>query len=225
MIFRMLWWRIRYGARYLAWRIETRVAEWRTLYGVKVGVAAVLDDQIAARAFDRVGAALGLIAEYEPRRLRRITRDIQHIWVRRAAYAPAYYVEELRQCVVDREFLTAEDTAPAMVAVAIVHEATHARLFKNRIPYTEAIRPRIEALCDEQSAAFARHLPDGESLAHRIVHGRPADPAHWSTDNLDRRLVQAKHLEIEAARKELEDSDLPLWLKKVLRRVIRSRAA
>lgn len=225
MILRMLWWRIRYAVWYLAWRMEAGIAEWRTLYGVKVGVAFVLDEQSGARAFEKIEAALGLIARYEPRRLRRIARDMQHVWVRRDAYAPAYYVEELRQCVIDRNFLTAEDTAPAMVAVAIVHEGTHARLFKNRIPYTEAIRARIEAVCDKESAAFARRLPDGESLARRIVAGRPGDPTHWSNDNLNRRLVEARHLEIAAARKELEDSDLPLWLKKLVRRVIRSRAA
>src|SRR6266542_5713544 len=214
MILRMLWWRIRYAVWYLAWRIEFGVAQWRTLYGVNVGVAPMRDDQIKARAFEKVAAALDLIAEYEPRRLRRIARDIQGVWVRRAAYAPAYYIEALRLCVIDRKFVTPEDTAPAMIAVALVHEATHARLFRNKIPYTEAIRPRIEAVCDEQSAAFARRLPDGESLARRILEGRPADPSHWSNDNLDRRLVEARYDEVEAVRQELEDSDLPPWLKR-----------
>jgi len=225
MFLRVLWWRIRYAVWYLGWRIEFGLAKWHTVHGVRVGLAAVLDEQLGLRAFESVQAALDLIAEYEPRRMRRIARDIQRIWIRRAAYAPAYYLTELSLCVLDRNFVTAEDTPATMIAVAIVHEATHVRLFKRKILYAEALRPRIEAICDAQSAVFARHLPDGESLSRRILEGRPADASHWSDDNLDRRLVDARHTEVAAVRQELEDSDLPNWLKRVLRRVIRSRAA
>jgi hypothetical protein len=224
MILRILWWRIRYAAWYLGWQILFRVAPSRTLHGITVGLQPAWEEHIEGRAFERVEAGLSLIAEYEPRRLRRIGRDIR-IWVERTAYAPAYYVEALRLCVIDRTFVTADDTAPAMIAVAVVHEATHARLFRRNIPYAEAIRPRIEAICDTQSAAFARRLPEGESLARRILQQGPADVTHWTSDNLDRRWRDAKHAELVAVRQEVEDSNLPGWLKRLMRRVLLSRAA
>jgi hypothetical protein len=225
MFLRVIWWRIRYAAWHLGWQIEFGLASWRTFHGLRVGLAPVLDEQLGLRAFEQVEAALNLVAEYEPRRMRRIASDIHRIWIKRAGYAAAYYLTELSLCVLDRNFVTAQDTPADMIAVAIVHEATHARLFKRRIPYAESLRPRIEAICDAQSAVFARRLPNGEALSRRILEGRPADASHWSNDNLDRRLLEARHTEIAAVRQELEDSDLPDWLKRMLRRVIRSRAA
>jgi len=225
MILRMLWWRIRYAAWYVGRQILFWLAPSRTLHGLTVGLQPSLDGQVDARAFEKIEAGLGLIAAHEPRRLQRISRDLKRIWVERTAYAPAYYVEELRLCVIDRTFVTADTTAPAMIAVAVVHEATHARLFRRNIPYAEAIRPRIEAIYDAQSAGFAQRLPGGEALSRRILEQRPTDPTHWASDNLDRRWVDARRAELVAARHELEDSPLPEWLKRLLRRVISSRAA
>jgi len=225
MLLRLLWWRIRYGVWYLDWRISFAIARGSTLHGVKVKLAPVLDEEIGTRALEKVEAALDLIAEHDPRRMSRIARDLRWIWIQRAAYAPAYFIKELRLCVLDRAYIVADSTPPAMIAVSIVHEAAHARLFSRDIPYPAPARPRIEAVCDAQSAEFARRLPDGEPLVRRILEGRPADVTHWSDDKLDRRMADAKHAEFEATRQELEASDLPAWLKRMLHKMIRSRAA
>jgi len=106
--------------------------------------------------------------------------------------------------VIDRAWLTG-DTTPDRVAAAIIHEATHARLYRDRIPYAEA-------------------LPEGAALAERIRKGG-ADPDHWSDVNLARRSRTARQDAIRSAREEMEASDLPNWVKKILRRLGRFRAA
>ena len=225
LFLRTVWWRIRYAVWYVGWRIIRATATWRTMHGVKVGLAPQLDHQLGIEALNRVEAAFALIARYAPRRLSRISRDIRFFWVRRAAYAPAYFIQSTKVCVLDRTFLTAPDTTPALITAALIHEATHARLESAGIKYSESARARIEAICDAQSAEFALRLPDGGALHRRIIDGRPADATYWSDQNLDRRVIEARVAELEATRQEVEQADLPIWLKNLLRRVIRSRAA
>ena len=222
---RIIWWRIRYAVWYVGSRIMLAIANWRTMHGVKVGLAPLLDEELGSRAFERVQAAFDLIAEHAPRRINRIARDIRFFWIRRAVYAPAYFIQSTKVCVLDRNFLTAPDTTPALIAAAVIHEATHARLENRGIQYSEPARPRIEAICDAQSVDFAQKLPDGGSLCRQLIEGRAADLTHWTDQNLSRRMMEAKHTELQAAREELDQSDLPTWLKRILHRVLRSRAA
>ena len=215
---RVLWWRFRYALWRLPWRLMFSVAHWRTFDGIRVGVFDVWEDRIEAQVFEKIEAAFKLMAAYEPRRLQRAARDIRRLWITRAAYAAAYYLQAWDMCVIDVKFVTDEHTTPAKVAAVLVHEATHARLFKCGIRYTEAARHRIETLCVAESAFFARKLPDGEALARYVVECHPSDPGHWSDDNLNRQMLDAKL-------QEVEEASLPPWLKRVLRRVLVSRAA
>ncbi len=220
---RVVWWRIRSVLWHLLWRVQLRLFPARSFHDIKVSLYAVLDERTEAECFARVEAALDLIARYDRRRLRTIRRSLDRIWIRRTTYAAAYYIDATRLCVIDRAFLTG-DTTPDRVAAAIIHEATHARLYRHKIPYAEALRPRIEAICDEESAAFAARLPEGAALAERIRKGG-ADPDHWSDINLARRSRTARQDAIRSAREEMEASDLPNWVKKILRRLGRFRAA
>jgi hypothetical protein len=175
--------------------------------------------------FQRIEAALQLLADHEPLRLKRFRRDIRRILIKRAGYAPAYYLHALRVCVLDREFVTADGTTASWIAVALVHEATHARLEGRKITYVEELRPRIESVCDAQTVVFARRLPDGESLAQRIIETQPTSASHWSNDNLDRRLFEAGKADRLDAFHRFENSEAPEWLKRIVRRIGRSRAA
>jgi hypothetical protein len=194
------------------------VAHWRTLHGIRVGVFDVWEDRDEAQVFERIEAAFELMAAYEPRRLKRAARDIRRLWITRAAYAAAYYLKAWDMCVIDVKFITDEHTTPAKLATVFVHEATHARLFNCGIRYTEAARHRIEAVCVAESAFFARRLPDGEALARYVVECHPSDTGHWSDDNLNRRMLDARL-------QEVGETSLPRWLKRFLRRVLVSRAA
>ena len=219
----MLAW-IVYGLRYGAWRVSFAMARGGTVHGVRVKLAPVLHEEVGTRALQKVSAALNLIAEYDPRRMRRIARDMPWIWIQSSAYAPASFRDHARLCTLDREWVAAQENSPALIAAVLVHEATHARLFRRNIPYPEGARARVEALCDAQSAAFARRLPDGEGLARRMLDRRP-DETYLSDETLHRRLSDAKPRDLDATRKDIEDSDLPAWLKKLLLRLVRLRAA
>jgi hypothetical protein len=216
--FRFLWWRFRYYLWHLNWRIMFRIAEWRTLHGIPVGVYGAWEEDLEREVFTKIEASLALVAEYVPHQLRRAARDLRRIWVRRAAYAVGYYVEYWGMCVLDLKFVADKQTSPAKLATVIVHEATHAHLFRCGIPYTETSRHRIETVCVAESAFFARRLPDGEELAKYVETCHPSDLNHWSNENLDRRML-------EAQLEELQEASLPSWLKRYLRRVILSRAA
>ena len=217
-ILRVLWWRIRYAVWHLNWRLMFSVAHWRTLHSIRVGVFNVWDERLEAEVFTKIAAALALLGAYEPRRLRRAARDIRRLWIKRTTYATAYYLEAWDMCVIDVTFATDEHTTPAKLAAVLVHEATHARFFNSGIRYTEPTRHRIEARCVAESVSFARTLPDGEELARYLLESHPSDVGHWSDDNLNRRMLDARV-------QEVEEASLPPWLKRILRRVLVSRAA
>ena len=63
-------------------------------------------------------------------------------------------------CVIDERFVVDEGTTPEMIASVIVHEATHARLFRMGIGYEEGRRARVEQVCLRRELAFAAKLPD-----------------------------------------------------------------
>ena len=65
-------------------------------------------------------------------------------------------------CQIDTRYCLAETTTPELLAAVIVHEATHARLWRRGIRYEEAQRPRIEEICVRREIAFAAKLPNGE---------------------------------------------------------------
>jgi hypothetical protein len=223
--FRLGWWRVRWAGWYLGWRISLAMAPGRMIQGVRVKLGPLLDNAVGAHVLELVELALNLIAQYDPRRMRRIARDIRCIWIHQAAYADAFFIEDLRLCVLNRGYVTARDTAPDMIAATIVHEAVHARLQSRNIQYVEPLRARVERLCDAETLAFARRLPGGESLAHRIIESRPTDEATWSDESLHRRLADGKRIDLAATGKEIDDSNLPACLKRFLHRLVRWRAA
>jgi hypothetical protein len=116
-----------------------------------------------------MAAALGLIAEYQPHRVRRLPRDMDVIWVRehtmcRAAF---YGWPDLRACVLDDFFV---GTFPeAQIASSIVHEGIHARLRSAGVPWSncQSARAREERLCREAELSFGLAIPNGEAVAER----------------------------------------------------------
>jgi hypothetical protein len=53
---------------------------------------------------------------------------------------------------------------PELLASTIVHEATHARLWRMGFRYEEEARPHVEAICVRRELAFSAKLPDGEQV-------------------------------------------------------------
>jgi len=106
----------------------------------------------------RIHDALHLIREYAPRRHERIRRDVRRFIIL-AAGGPQYW-PGVDAITLTRRMLVSEPTEE--VALVIVHEATHARLYSMGIRYLPAMRERIERACVRAEVAFAKELPDAE---------------------------------------------------------------
>jgi len=115
----------------------------------------------------RVANALALIGTHDPNRMRRIQRDLSAIlvWPLVSPGAGAEYHPTERVCALYSKDI--KDKHSALVALSIVHEATHARLAAIAVTWENIAR--IEAICLRQELAFAERLPGGERLVAHLA--------------------------------------------------------
>jgi hypothetical protein len=128
--------------------------------GLWVGV----DDPKREPVLERLRAALVLVKTYDPLRYRRLTRDLKRIWATPLHGPRACFYYRLDACVVNPRYVLAATTTPEILASTIVHEATHARLWKMGFRYQEEARPREEAICVRRQAVFSLKLPHGKQV-------------------------------------------------------------
>lgn len=144
-------------------KILVRVATSRIIDGLWVGVlgGAGKSEQIV----DRVATALTLIKRYDPHRYHRTLSDLDGIvvWLLYDV-AVGRHDPKLNMGEIDIRFVLDESTTAELIAATIVHEATHARLKRCGVGYSESVRQRIEAVCFRQEMHFARKLPDGTQI-------------------------------------------------------------
>jgi hypothetical protein len=134
----------------------------------------------AERVLPRVEDALSLIKTYDRARYDRMGRDLDRIWVRLLTSGAAQFSPRLWACMLDERFVTADTTDTAQLAAVIVHEATHARLWRYGFGYDEAERQRIEAICLRRELAFARTLPDGQGVRQAAEDVLAISPSYWT---------------------------------------------
>ena len=207
------------GARALALveRVMLATSEHRELFGVPVYVF-LRDQDASEHVFTRVSGALGCLREFDDRRLVRLRKDIRLIWVRRLYGFLGQFNPQLAACELDENYVLRLATTPEILASTIVHEATHAHLAKRGVRTTAAARPRIERLCHRAELAFARRLPDPNSVVAKVEAWRTVPDDFWSDAARTRRALTARF----AAAKELGG---PQWLTKGLRRLVAWRRA
>jgi hypothetical protein len=145
-------------------RLADRIGLWmssaRNVDGLWVGAFTKQDESVQQRVED----ALELMKQRSPLHYCRIVRSLDRIWTN---LTPGYfgnYSRLLNACILDERFVLDEKTTPELIASVIVHEATHARLERWGIPYEEAKRPRIEAICLRRELNFVSGLPGCEHL-------------------------------------------------------------
>lgn len=175
-----------------------RLSAGRSIDGLWVGT---YYQENAEQAFRRVREALCLIKTYDRPKYGRLRRDLDRIWVRPlTSSGVAQFNPALRACLLDERFVLDDTRDAEFVAAAIVHEATHARLWNRGIRYDEAVRQRVEGICMRRELALARKLPDG----HRVrqwAEDTLAIPASYWTDeaardrSLQGRIEALQHLE------------------------------
>ncbi len=123
-----------------------------------------------------VRKSMTLIQELDPRRHRRICRQLKHI-VNVPLVSAGLYGHDLRMCVVDADkiFFRTYENNIRMLACILIHEATHGVLEDKLILYTKEKRERIEGLCHKEEFRFAKRLEPG--WAERYVG--PFRPELW----------------------------------------------
>jgi hypothetical protein len=158
----------------------------------------------------RLEEALQLISLYDPIRYKRLIRDLDRVWVMRLAGTSARFEPKLYACILDQVFLSADSSTREIIAAAIVHEATHARLWRAGIRYDQAIRRRVETACVRRELAFAGKLPNGQGVRERAEWKLKvcADDEYWTDQVKTQRFVEA-HVNA------LRELGLPNWLIRV----------
>jgi hypothetical protein len=141
-----------------------RILEWAWLKAIDRRTVDGLLIAGEKEHIDKVVQALSLICIHDPIRYRRLTRDLQRIWV---TVLPGYrgsFVQATWTCELEERFVGDDETTPELVSSVIVHEATHARLARVGISYEENSRPRIERACIKQQLVFGGKLPRGNEI-------------------------------------------------------------
>ena len=134
----------------------------------------------AERVLPRVEAALGLIKTHDRQRYDRIVADLDRVWVRLLTTYVAQFSPSWSACFLDERFVLGETTDTAHIAAAIVHEATHARLWRCGFGYDEEVRQRVEAVCVRREVAFANKLPEGERIRAVAAEALALSPSYWT---------------------------------------------
>jgi hypothetical protein len=135
----------------------------------------------AERVLPRVEAALGLIKTHDRQRYDRIVADLDRVWVRLLTTYVAQFSPSWSACFLDERFVLGDTTDAAHIAAAIVHEATHARLWRCGFGYDEEVRQRVEAVCVRREVAFANKLPDGERIRAVAAEALALSPTYWTS--------------------------------------------
>jgi hypothetical protein len=146
-----------------------------------IEIATLFRDKKGLIVFSKVNQALNLISEFDPRRYLQIRRDVKKIWVFFARPAAGVWMDKLQMCILDRDFYCHNNASASRMTLTIVHEATHARLCKLKIKYTEDIRDRVERICIKSEIAFAKRLPDGQKLVE-MAESKLKRPKSFYTD-------------------------------------------
>jgi hypothetical protein len=166
---------------HLLLRLRLLVCERRVVDGISL---AALPDQFDDRtSLDRIEEALALIHRYDPRRYRRLQRDIGLIGIWLLPGYLGFFDDKAQSIAIDRRFVMCIETTPAMIASVIVHEACHARLWSLGFDDQESRRSRIEVLCQRQELLFAKKLND-----HALVNWTSAWDANAAMS--DRQLAE-----------------------------------
>ena len=167
-------------------RIGLRLSTVRDIDGVWVGAFTNQDEPVLRR----VAAALQLMKQQSPLHYSRVIRNLDRIWITTLPDARAQYSCRLNACELDERFVVADETTPEVIASAIVHETTHARLERYGVAYDEAKRHRIEAICLRRELNFVSGLAGCGALQEELRRSRSMEVA-WRAQQLLEKLCQS----------------------------------
>jgi hypothetical protein len=136
--------------------------------GFPVSVINTRPDIETGAILRRLESVLDLIAATDPRRYRRLQRDLAGFRVERFACRGAFFPAE-RACLTELTFLANASFNDGQIAASIVHEGMHARVHAAIRRPRGDFRAREERLCRLAELEFGRRLsqPDGAAVVER----------------------------------------------------------
>lgn len=149
-------------------RLQGWASEERNIRGFSVTVVNSRPDIDTAAVFQRMDAALGLIAQWQPLAFRRMQGDFARILVQRYPCRAAYYPDS-RTCLIELTFSVNPEFTVAQIASSIVHEGVHARVRQMCTTYDPDRLPREERLCRKAELNFGLSVPGGEAVVTRAL--------------------------------------------------------
>lgn len=188
--------------RYGVLRLMMRGAPSVRLRGLEI--VNLLDSSHSAELFRKVDGALRLIETHDPQRAGRLRRDLKRIVFLETG--PEYW-PSADACVL-------HDVIPLStlcVALLIIHEATHARLWQAGVRYNIMTRERVEKACAAAELAFLDRVPNSDEM--RLSTEQKLEQAWWTGEALYHR-----HSD------ELEAIAAPMWIRRLYRRFYRPAA-
>ncbi len=198
----------------LSTRIMLRFSKSRYLDGLWIGTWEMEAEPI----LQRIEEALLLIKRSDRIRYDRLLRDLDRVWVLLLPSSIAIFEYAIYTCEIDTRYCLDETTTPELLAAVIVHEATHARLWRRGIGYEEAQRPHIEEICIRREIAFAAKLPNGEAVREQAERSLAfcATGEYWTSAAFRERYI-------EGGVEVLRYMGAPGWLGRIFRWLLVNR--
>lgn len=137
------------------------------VHGIEV-VVSRSEPSVTARVA-RVREALDIVAQYDPERYRVLKEHLHRVVVWNLGSGQAAYHMSLDHCEINTDFVDAASTRAEQIALALVHEATHARLHHESKTFTEGDDAHQERICIAEELGFARNLPESEFRTDAIA--------------------------------------------------------
>lgn len=149
------------------------------MHGVPVW-APLVNHRDRARLVAHLGESLDLLQSYSPQRYARVHRSVKGFLIYGTDDGRASYLSDDRVCRLGERFVLDSTTPVSAIAVTVVHEATHGRLFDLGIGYEEPIRHRVEHVCIRAALQVARKLPDTQDEVDRCRAQLTLDASDFS---------------------------------------------
>jgi hypothetical protein len=163
-------------------RKGTRYIERKHEIGQFDGIALVDPDDYTPYFTKIITEALQLLKDTDTRRFQRVQRHIRTIVNCTRPLGGGAYFNETRTCEFEFRVPRSGHDVPfytAWYACALVHEATHGRLYSRGIAYTPENRTRIEKLCVTEEQRFARRLKVAPEVLAWLQRSQTFDPRRW----------------------------------------------
>jgi hypothetical protein len=153
----------------------------------------------------KLTSALDLIALHAPIRFGWLLGDTEGIWVFGDIGALGVWQYRLRAIRVRLTYCLDPEVTAAHLACTLVHETTHAFLWRLGFGYPEGRREQIERICMRSERVFLQRVPGEASL----LEWKRSLPEPVATDYSEEAFR-------ERARRQLRELDAPAWAKSLL---------